>query len=451
MDENIDGGNVHDAELALNSPAIQLDVDGNPIMMDNNEMSHSESSGLEPGVGEIKRVGRCGTFVNLINALIGAGIVGVPATFKDSGVGPTIALLLISCALCYMCGNILVSLQWELKATGIDQIAVMTFGKPGKIVISILCIIFSLSCCVGYLIIGTGKLVDWLSLSSLNMTGTWPWALTCLIYALVAPVLLTIPRHINFLSNFGYVSTLCVIFYAISITVKSGVELKSRGIPDSVVGYDFGSGLFTAFSVHALTFSLPIVMGPVIAPYNPNRRKRKIVLGAVYLVSWILVAIPGMMAYLMKGVDTASDVLSSFAKDDVLIIIVQAAIFLNVTCSYPIVSTSLMGSLGELLWGQNLAELLTTKQRMILIPIVNAVHVIIGMFLKDIQAVLGIGGALGGCLVVFAFPSLVRLKITKEPYTTPRNIGHIVLVVFGSVAAVICTYFSVVGAINSFK
>ena len=31
--------------------------------------------------------------------------------------------------------------------------------------------------------------------------------------------------------------------------------------------------------------------------------------------------------------------------------------------------------------------------------------IIIGMFLKNIQAVLGVGGALGGCLVVFAFPS----------------------------------------------
>lgn len=443
-----------DCDALQKGEKVALDGDGNPIS--DQGPRRSDSVGLEPESieiehSEIKRVGRCGTFVNLINALIGAGIVGVPATFKSSGIGPTIILLLISCALCYMCGNILVRLQSELNATGIDQVALATFGRPGKVIISILCIIFSLSCCVGYMIIGTGKLVDWLSLSSLDMSGTWPWALTCLVYALVGPVPLTIPRHINFLSKFGMVSTMCVIFYAISITVKSGIEIKTNGIPDSVIGYDFGSGLFTAFSVHALTFSLPIVMGPVIAPYNPDIRKRKIVLGAVYLVSWILVSIPGMMAYLMKGDATASDVLSSFAKKDVLIIIVQAAIFLNVTCSYPIVSTSLIGSLGELLWGQNLAELLTLKQRTILIPIVNAVQVIIGMFLKDIQAVLGIGGALGGCLVVFTFPSLARLKITKDPLNTPRNIGHIVLVVFGSAAAVICTYFSVVGAIDSFK
>ena len=442
-------------------PTVTVGHDGNPDVADlpsddKHSSTHEEDMSDDPEgqptkkAKEVKRIGRLQTFTNLINALIGAGIVGVPATFKYSGVGPTVILLLLSCVLCYTCGNIIVGLQWDLDVKGLDELGKVMFGKAGKVIIAILCIIFSLSCCSSFLIIATGKLVDWLSLTKLNMNGTWPWAITCLIYSLCIPAALTIPRHLTFISKFSLVSTMCVLFYAISILVKASIYIRDNEIAPSVKGYSAGTQLFTAFSVHALTFSLPIVMMPVIAPYNPNKRKRRMVLGFVYIFSWIMVAIPGMMAYLMKGDETQSDVLSSFDKKDVLIIIVQVAIFLNVTFGYPLVLTSMVGSLGELIWKQNLPELMTLKQRLILIPIVNAVNIIIGMFLKNIQAVLGVGGALGGCLVVFAFPSLCRLKQHKEPFTTLRSIGHFILVIFGLFSAIVCTYFSIETAVKSF-
>jgi amino acid permease len=175
------------------------------------------------------------------------------------------------------------------------------------------------------------------------------------------------------------------------------------------------------------------------------------ILGVSYVCSWILVSIPALLAYLMKGAEVQSDVLSSFEKDDTLIILLQAGILLKVTCSYPLLCASMLGSLGELLWGQPLAELLTTRQRIILIPCVNIANVVIAMFLKDIQSVLGVGGALGGCLLVFGFPSLCRLKIRKTPLTNPKNIGHLCLIVFGAASAVVCTYFTVDSAIMSFR
>ena len=453
-----DRPSIHQTE---ERPTITIGGDGNPDTVDfpgddPPASDHEEDKCDDVGepvaekVAQVKRVGRCATFTNLINALIGAGIVGVPATFKYCGVGPTIILLLLSCVLCYTCGNIIVGLQWDLEVKGLDELATVMFGKPGKIIIAILCIIFSLSCCSSYLIIATGKLVDWLSLTKLNMEGTWPWAITCLVYSLCIPVALTIPRHLTFISRLSMLSTFCVLFYAIALLVKASLFIHTDGFSPTAIGYQAGLDLFTAFSVHALTFSLPIVMMPVIAPYNPNKRKRRLVLGWVYMFSWVMVAIPGMMAYLMKGADTASDVLSSFDKSDILIIIVQAAIFINVTLGYPLVLASMVGSLGELIWKQNLAELMTIKQRLILIPIVNAVNILIGMFLKNIQAVLGVGGALGGCIVVFAFPSMCRLKQHKEPYSSPRSIGHFILVIFGLFAAAVCTYFSIASAIKSF-
>jgi amino acid permease len=226
---------------------------------------------------------------------------------------------------------------------------------------------------------------------------------------------------------------------------------KTREISETVRGYELGSGLFSAFAVHALTFSLPIVMTPVLSPYNPNVRKRKLVLGATYIFCWMVISVPSLFAYLMKGDDAQSDILRSFAKNDILIIMIQVAILVKVTCSYPLVTASLVGSLGELCFGQNLADHLTFQQRAILLPVVNIGCVVIAMFLKDIQSVLGVGGALGGCLVVFAFPSLCRLRISTDPITRGKNLGHLALMIFGVASAMVCCYFSVMDAIKSFQ
>jgi amino acid permease len=436
-------------------PPIPVDAEGVPIDDDlpkerPDEESPPPSEQDHEQEQEMTRVGRFATIVNLVNTLIGAGVVGIPATFKRSGIGPTTLLLLLSCTLCYVCGNVIVSLQWDLNVQGIDAIARTLFGRAGKCGIGTLSFIFSLSCSVAYLIIGTGKITDWLSATNLNVSGTWGWAISCLAYATV-PCAFTIPRKVSFLTRLGPFSLCALGLYCVGLAVKSCVGLRSTGISDSVIGYSFGSGLFSAFAVHALTFSLPIVMNPAIAPYNPNTRKRKVALAATYFVSWIFVAVPAFVAYLTKGNNTESDVLSSFSKSDVVIICIQAAIFLKVTLSYPLIVASLVGSLGGIFFDQNIAELLTAKQRLLLMPVVNVVNVVLAMFLKDIQPVLGIGGALGGCLVVFAFPSLGRLKIRRDPLLKPKNIAHICLIIFGLISAGICTYYSVSDAIDAFS
>jgi amino acid permease len=435
---------------------ITLDPTGNPLPEHLPEPLPEERVLVEPVVlearPEITSVGRFATLMNLVNSTIGPGIVGIPATFKKSGIGPTVILLLFSCGLCYTCGNILISLQADLRVTGNEALAFALYGRLGKTIVSVISVLFSFTCTVACLIIATSKIVDWLSLSSLPVQGMWGWAVICLIYSVALPCVLTVPRRIAFLSRLGPISSLALVFYDIGISVKSVMAIShDQGIAPSVIGYDFDPGLMSAFAVHALCFALPLVMGPAIAVYNPNIRKRKVILGASYICSWILVSVPALLAYLMKGSDVQSDVLSSFEKDDTLVILLQAGVLVKVTCSYPILCASMMGSLGELFWGQPLAELLTGAQRMILVPCVNIANVVVAMFLKDIQSVLGVGGALGGCLLVFGFPSLCRLKIRKTPLTTLKTIGHLCLIVFGAASALVCTYFTVDSAILSFR
>lgn len=446
MEDNVEEIPINDDESNSNI----LDTSGNPIL--EFAGSEAEDSTIGPRKREVKRVGRFSTFMNLCNALIGAGIVGVPSTFKECGVGPTVILLLITCALCYVCGNVLINMQREYEVAGIDEIGYHVFGKAGEIIVSILCMVFSLSCTVAYLIIGATKVKDWIELSPLKIgDNVGKWALLAFIYGMVLPIALTIPRRVGFLSYFSTVTVISICFYAVALIVKSSLKLNTGSIDPSVIGYRFGTGVFTTFSVHALTFSVPIVMMPVLVPYNPSRIKRRFVTGLVFVVSFFIVTVPSMMVYLTEGDSLKSDVLSSFENDDGLIIAVQIAIFFVVSFSYPVVCQTLTGSLGQLFYNNGVPELLTLKQRLILIPAINAVNLIIAMFLQDIKPVLGIGGSIGGCLVVFTFPSVCRLKMTNRPLYDWRNILHIIMAIFGIITCCLCTYYSILDAIAAYS
>ncbi|EAY17116.1 Transmembrane amino acid transporter protein [Trichomonas vaginalis G3] len=434
-------------------PTDNVDESGLPTFQNVSEADKVDQPDAPPADEQhAQRIGRTATYFNLINTLVGAGIVSVPATFTSCGVGSTIMLLILSAYLCFFGGVTLIGIQRETGSKGIAEMAYRVLGKWAQHTVSIFQLIFCLSCTVAYLIIGSNQVVSWLKLAKLNMDGLWKWALVVIIYLCVLPGLMTFPRHMSCLSKFAIPSVLGVVLYFIAILIRASQALSKPDMPpDHTVGIDFGMGLFTAFGVHALTFSLQVVMMPIITPYNPSVRKRVRIIGYTFMSCFLIIVIPGLLGYLMYGQETASDVLSSFPDDDILMVFVRIGMFISVSASYPAIVVSMVASIGGMAWNENLPEEMPTKHRLILIPAINLVNLVIAIFLQDIKPILGVGGALGGCIVGFVFPSLCRLVMKTYPLKSWISILHMCFVGFGIIAAILCTYSSIKDAIAAFS
>lgn len=447
-------------ELPVDETGVpRLDYMGNPelpngeaVQPQEDTQELKENEGEEVQENTIKRIGRTSTFFNLINTVVGAGIVSVPATFTATGVGPTSLLLVLSCFLCFLASIILVGLQNDLHCKGVNEIAFRVLGKWGMNAVSVGLIIFCFSCTISYLIIGGNQIKSWLTLAGLNMEADWKWAIVLIIYLCVIPGAMTFPRHLDCLSHMAVPSVLGCVLFVVSLIIKGCILLPKDNYPAaSAKGIDMNMDIFTSFGVHALTFNLQIVMSPIITPYNPSVQKRSRILGYTFFATFFIVSVPGLIGYLLFGSETKSDILESFAPDDILFIFVRIGLFISVSASYPAIVLSIVGSIGQMLWNEEIPETMLTRHRLILIPIVNIVNVLLAILLPDIKPILGVGGSLGGCLVGFAFPSLCRLMTRKASLLTVTNILHIVMCVFGIAAACICTYTSVESAIDTFS
>lgn len=210
------------------------------------------------------------TMFNLMNSLLGAGILSIPNTFVDSGIIISIILLVFIAALSFYATYIVISLQRKTNAEGFGDLAEKTLGHIGAIILSLLTLLFIVSLLLAYLIIAGDILLSWFKLGKVYIVDNFGIrALIMLVYGLTIPISLTIPRNISFLMYFSGANIFFVMFYCIVIIYKGIYGLsKTKKINLTTKHWKLDMEVFNSLSIYALTFALPCVVLPPLSPYT---------------------------------------------------------------------------------------------------------------------------------------------------------------------------------------
>ena len=395
-------------------------------------------------------LGSFATIMNLLNSLIGAGILSIPSSFINSGLYVSLFLLFLMGLLAWIAAVMIMSLQHRAKASGFDDLVYRICGKTGSIIFSILNLIFLVCATLAYLILGGDMILSWFSLANYPIKGMWR-AVLILVYALILPIPLTFPRSISFLSYFSTVSLGSIVFFVIVMVIKAFQHCLKNGMNSTVSYGRISIELFGSLSIFSASFALPAVIIPIIRPFTPSIRKRSLVSFIAIIIAMILCSITGITGYLIFGQSTDGNVLKSFADNDILIIIVRSAFFLVVSFAYPAISQSIMGSWSDIIFKQNNPALLKTWKRIIIIVINNGIPLVIAMFLSSAKPAIAIGGAIGGNIVNYTFPSIMWIIYSNHSWKAPKNLLCLLFALFGIATSIISTYYAILGAIDAFK
>jgi amino acid permease len=461
---------VNDETANKSKTQPQVDADGTPIYLpDEEKKSNQDQDDIETQLEEKDteqlvdddkpkskfdepgRVRRFSTILNLLNSLLGAGILGVPRAMKYIGLIPSFILLAIIAGLSHLSTVLTVKLQKRTSAQGLDDLAKIVLGKAGSMALSILSMLFLYTAEISYIIIGSDSIMSWLRNAGLVITRGWKRSLFVFIFWALIPGALTIPRRISFISYFSIGNFIGIFFYIIFMIIKAIIVFPKQGVGEGFILATFGFGIFSAISMYSLTFALPVVALPIMNPYNKDLKKRTIVSAAAMISCFFIVAIPSVIGYTMFGEKTEDVVLKNFPDNDVLAIITRACFLVIVSASYPFCAAAIMGSWGEIIYGINNSEEIAGKKRVVVFILMNSVPLIVAMFIPNAGPVLSVGGALGGTLVDFFFPSLMWIILSKKRWFHWHNLLNILMCIFGVVASVISAYQAVLDAIESLK
>ena len=362
----------------------------------------------------------------------------------------SIVILLIMGVLSLIATDLLLVLGQETSSTSLGELTEKILGRGGSLTLSILNLVFSLTALVAYLVLAGDMITSFFDLGGIDLTSLGKHALMILIYALAIPIALTIPRNISFLKYFSTTTVFCISFFCISMLYKC---IANHKISETTVMAKCDLSLFSSLSIYALTFSFPSVIFAVTQTCDRDLKKRKNIVLVGLIICVFFVVFPGVCSYLIFGKDTDPNILKNFDSKDVLIIICRVAFLVIVSCSYPMVAQNHESMWSTLIFKDGSPAKLVTWKRAIILVLANIFPLLVAMFLPSVKPALSIGGALGGCLVDFVFPSVLYLKLHRgnHPLYYWKNVLLIAFAIFGILAAVISTYQSIVDAIHAFS
>ncbi|OHT02031.1 Transmembrane amino acid transporter protein [Tritrichomonas foetus] len=439
------------------SPTKSNVSDSHSASISTNQSNSSSSSNIDEKISSEKNsetyeeVGYWGNLLNLLNCMLGAGILSVPSTFNDSGIIVSLVIMIIVVLITHYATVITLILQGKTKASGIDELTEIYLGKVGSFLLSVMVIIFNVGACLAYLVLGVDFIVSWFSFAGIDVSSSLYRAIITFVYGLCIPILLSVPKSLRFLSYLSSITDFFIVFYFFAMLAKMIIGIRESGISDTICYAKADMKLFSSISIYATSFALPICILPIIWSFTPNVKKRCQSSYVSLAIVFALTAIPSIFVYIIFGENTEGNVLKNFKDDDILIVLVRIGFFLIVTMSYPVVTPCISASWSSIIFKVNNAADLTGWRRALILVITNGVTLIIAMFLPEMKPALEVGGAIGGCLGNFTVPGLLWIVASTKQKTHWTNILSMFLTAFGVITAVISTYTAVLSAIDAFK
>uniref|UniRef100_A0AAQ6AET4 Amino acid transporter transmembrane domain-containing protein n=1 Tax=Amphiprion ocellaris TaxID=80972 RepID=A0AAQ6AET4_AMPOC len=357
---------------------------------------------------------------NLMNAIMGSGILGLAYAMASTGiVGFCILLLLVSSLAAY-------SIHLLLKLcdqTGERLMILFFLSLP--------------SAMSSYLFILKSELPAAISsLLSPDSTGN-AWyedgrLLLILVTLCIVLPLAMLPK-IGFL---GYTSSLAFFFMLYFAVV---IVVKKWSIP-CPLPHNVTTLSSSAYAIPTMAFSFlcHTAILPIYCELDrPSKARMQNVSNIGISLSFLVYLISALFGYLTFYAHVDSELLlgyDTYLPRDILVMTVRLAILISVLLTVPLIHFPARKAAILLLFGGRafswLIHVITTLT-------ILSVVLILAIFVPDIRQVFGVVGSTTSSCLLFVFPGIFYLKISSQPLRSMDSIGAIFLVVFGLIMGVI--------------
>ncbi|XP_057715558.1 probable sodium-coupled neutral amino acid transporter 6 [Corythoichthys intestinalis] len=396
---------------------------------------------------------------NLMNAIMGSGILGLAYAMASTGiVGFCILLILVSSLAAYSI-HLLLKLCDLTGINSYEELGGRALQKPGKVLVGIAIVIQNVGAMSSYLFILKSELPSAIAgfLSPDQSREAWfeDGRLLLIIVTLCVVLPLAILPKIGFL---GYTSSLA-FFFMLYFTIV--VVVKKWSIPcplpknstTSLGAYQVSNSsdlectprLFilssrSAYAIPTMAFSF-LCHTAVLPIYceldRPTKTRMQKVTNVGIGLSFLVYLVSALFGYLTFYAHVESELLlgyDAYLPRDVMVTTVRLAILISVLLTVPLIHFPARKAVILLLRGDRPFSWLIHVAATVLIL---GVVLLLAIFVPDIRNVFGVVGSTTSSCLLFVFPGLFYLKISRQPFPSFDFIGALSLVVFGLIMGVI--------------
>ncbi|XP_074725100.1 solute carrier family 38 member 6 isoform X4 [Strix uralensis] len=346
---------------------------------------------------------------NLMNAIMGSGILGLSYAMANTGIMGFSILLLIVASLAAYSVFLLLSMCIQTAVTSYEDLGLFAFGSTGKVLVATTIIIQNIGAMSSYLLIVKSELPGAVA-GFLSGDESGSWYLDGRLLLLITSVCIVFPLallpKIGFL---GYTSSLS-FFFMVYFALVSAYAIPTM-----------------AFSFLCHTSVLPIYC----ELRSPSKSRMQNVTVTGIGLSFLIYFMSALFGYLTFYEKVDSELLQGYSRylpHDTVIMTVKVAILFAVLLTVPLIhfparKAVLMVFFSHLpvSWICHILVTLT----------LNTIVVLFAMYVPDIKNVFGVVGSTTSTCLLFVYPGLFYLKLSREDFLSPQKLGACALVIFG--------------------
>ncbi|XP_027023328.2 probable sodium-coupled neutral amino acid transporter 6 isoform X2 [Tachysurus fulvidraco] len=383
---------------------------------------------------------------NLMNAIMGSGILGLAYAMANTGVvGFSILLLLVS-SLAAFSIHLLLTLCDQAGVTSYEGLGERAFNKAGKVMVACTILIQNIGAMASYMFILKMELPPTIS-SFLRAEPSGVWyengvVLLILVTLCVVFPLALLPK-IGFLGYSSSLSFLFMLFFTVVVVVKkwsvpcplpnnSSLTQNSSVSDCSARLFIFSSKSAYAIPTMAFSFLCHTAVLPIYCELQrPTKRRMQNVANVSISLSFLVYLVSALFGYLTFYGHVDSELLRGYdiyLPRDVLVMSVRLAILLAVLFTVPLIHFPARKAVLTLLRGERqfswLSHCVSTFVLLLIIEL-------LAIFVPDIRNVFGVVGSTTSTCLLFVYPGLFYLRVSNNHIRSATSLGAVALMLFG--------------------
>lgn len=385
---------------------------------------------------------------NLMNAIMGSGILGLSYAMANTGIiGFSILLLIVALLAAYSI-HLLLCLCIHTAVTSYEDLGLLAFGSAGKILVASTILIQNIGAMSSYLFIIKSELPAAVA-GFLASDHSGAWYLDGRLLLIITAVCIVLPLallpKIGFLGYTSSLSFFFMVYFAIVVVIKKWYIPCPLPMNHTLAYLEISNGseckpkLFafskeSSFALPTMAFSF-LCHTSVLPIYcelkSPSKGRMQNVANLGISLSFLIYFISALFGYLTFYDKVESELLqgySRFLPSDILIITVRLFILLAVLLTVPLINFPARKAFMMMFFAnrpfsyfRHIAVTLT----------LNIVIVLLAIYVPDIRNVFGVVGSTTSTCLLFVFPGIFYLKLSFEDFISRQKVGACGLVLLG--------------------
>ncbi|XP_026121162.1 sodium-coupled neutral amino acid transporter 5-like [Carassius auratus] len=405
------------------------------------------------------------SILNLSNAVIGSGILGLAYAMANTGIILFVILLLFIAVLSAYSIHLLLECAGVVGIRAYEQLGNHAFGQPGKILAACIIIIHNIGGMSSYLFIVKIELPHIIQ-GFLPDNSIDYWLVDGRYLIIIVSVLVILPlallKQLGYLGYTSGFSLSCMVFFLIAVIYKKFVsecpdehsynktvptESKYNSTDDMCEAKLITVNPETAFTIPIIAFAF--VCHPAVLPIytelkNPSKKRMQKVANISILAVLVMYLLTAIFGYLTFYGNVESELLNMYNKNDTLMLCVRLAVVIAVTLTVPVVLFPIRRALLQLLFPDKPFH--WVRHISITVCLLFLVNLLV-IFVPNIRDIFGFIGATSAPSLIFILPGIFYIYIVpeeKEPLKSQPKIQAIAFVTLGFIFMIMSIMFIII-------